>query len=256
MACAVSFAVLVTACGIDTAPSATEVSIDYPDPVASSALPVTEAGDDEIVSTVDITGQVLSQQAQSAQGGGGHQYGSTLDEWSDSVRELEQEPIDSASPSLTGFAEIEWEDLIPAGKSGPEIYARYEERLSNLEYGTDEAAELYAAMQAEFDPEAVNEELNGQEIRLAGFVAPLTYDGDQLTEFLLVPSFGACIHVPPPPPNQTVLVTLGRDSGLTPEETWGAVWVEGTMVLQSSTTDLAAANYTILRAKSGVYNNF
>ena len=40
----------------------------------------------------------------------------------------------------------------------------------------------------------------------AGFVVPLVFDQTEVNEFLLVPFVGACIHVPPPPPNQMILV--------------------------------------------------
>jgi len=109
-------------------------------------------------------------------------------------------------------------------------------------------------MQAEFNPDAVNPDLDGEKILLAGFVAPLVYEDDRVTEFLLVPTFGACIHVPPPPPNQTIMVVV--DQGLTLDESWGAVWVEGTMVISASTTDLANASYEIVNARSGAYEGF
>jgi len=159
--------------------------------------------------------------------------------------------IDSSGP--VSELSIEWEDLIPPGQSGDEIFARYEERLNTIEPGTPEATALYEEFQAEFDPVAVNPELEGKEIRLAGFVAPLTYDGELVVEFLLVPTFGACIHVPAPPPNQTVMVSV--EKGLTVEEAWGAIWVEGTMVLESSSTDLADASYRIDNATSGTYGD-
>jgi uncharacterized protein len=41
-----------------------------------------------------------------------------------------------------------------------------------------------------------------------GFMVPLEDDLNQVTEFLLVPYAGACIHVPPPPPNQIVYVKM------------------------------------------------
>jgi hypothetical protein len=70
-------------------------------------------------------------------------------------------------------------------------------------------------------------ELNGQTICMPGFVLPLEYDGKKVTEFLLVPWVGACIHTPPPPPNQIVHV-----AAKTPFETKGmfeAVSVTGLM---------------------------
>jgi len=188
----------------------------------------------------------------------GHEYGSTLQEWgaasapSESGSEAQQDGSGGASAE-SDFASIEWTDLIPPGFTGPEIMDRYEDRLDEIEPGTAEADELFAEIQAAFDPEAINPELDGQEVRLAGFVAPLTYDDEIVTEFLLVPNFGACIHVPPPPPNQTIMVTVDRANGLTPEEAWGPVWVEGTIVVDSSTTDLAAASYRIESGASGVY---
>lgn len=59
-------------------------------------------------------------------------------------------------------------------------------------------------------------ELDGQLVALPGFVLPLEYEGKKVTEFLLVPWVGACIHTPPPPPNQIVHVVAK-----TPFETKG-----------------------------------
>jgi uncharacterized protein len=51
-------------------------------------------------------------------------------------------------------------------------------------------------------------QLNGKRISIPGFMVPLEDDAQEVTEFLLVPYAGACIHVPPPPPNQMVYVQL------------------------------------------------
>lgn len=45
-------------------------------------------------------------------------------------------------------------------------------------------------------------------VSVPGFMVPLEDDADQVTEFLLVPFAGACIHVPPPPPNQMIYIKL------------------------------------------------
>ena len=50
--------------------------------------------------------------------------------------------------------------------------------------------------------------LNDKKVAIPGFMVPLEDDADQVTEFILVPFAGACIHVPPPPPNQMVYVKL------------------------------------------------
>ena len=173
---------------------------------------------------------------------GGPQYGDTLDT--------------SAAPAnlaIPGFETVEWDDLIPPGFSSDQILERYEERLIGAEPGSAELDELYEQMNAEFEDASVNPQLNNVKIQLAGFVAPLTYDGDDVTEFLLVPYFGACIHVPPPPVNQTVIVTLAEGESLSLEESWGAVWVAGEMNVTSTETDLATAGYSITGPAFGVY---
>jgi hypothetical protein len=50
------------------------------------------------------------------------------------------------------------------------------------------------------------EELVGREVWVPGFMVPLDDDARRVTEFLLVPYFGACVHTPPPPPNQLIHV--------------------------------------------------
>jgi len=160
------------------------------------------------------------------------------------------EPVDSTLP---GFRSVEWEDLIPPGFSGDQILDRYQDRLDAAEPGSPELDALYEEMNAEYDDASVNPQLDSEDIQLAGFVAPLTYDGDDITEFLLVPYFGACIHVPPPPANQTVMVTLAEGESLSLEESWGAVWVAGKMIATTTDTDLATAGYSIAATAFGVY---
>ena len=54
--------------------------------------------------------------------------------------------------------------------------------------------------------EGVNPELDGKAVGMAGYISPLEYSGKKVTEFLLVPWVGTCIHSPPPPSNQIVYV--------------------------------------------------
>ncbi len=58
--------------------------------------------------------------------------------------------------------------------------------------------------------QATNPSLNGALVRMPGYLLPLDHSGKQVSEFLLVPWVGACIHTPPPPPNQIVHVKLER----------------------------------------------
>ena len=68
-------------------------------------------------------------------------------------------------------------------------------------------------------------ELDGHVIKLPGYVLPLDFEGTLVRSFLLVPYVGACIHVPPPPPNQIVHVQLKQ--GFESKELFAPVWVTG-----------------------------
>lgn len=74
--------------------------------------------------------------------------------------------------------------------------------------------------------------LNFRYVRLPGFVVPLDGDENRITSFLLVPTLGACIHVPPPPPNQTVLVEM--EKGLPAKYVFQPVWITGQFLIVSS----------------------
>lgn len=82
--------------------------------------------------------------------------------------------------------------------------------------------ELYAA-----ESKKVDASLNGKTVRMPGYVLPLETEGTSVKEFLLVPFVGACIHVPPPPPNQMVHVVA--DEAFASQGLFEAVMVEGVL---------------------------
>lgn len=97
---------------------------------------------------------------------------------------------------------------------------------------------------AQQNPNApVVEELHGQTVKIPGFVVPLEGDNDSLTEFLLVPYFGACIHVPPPPSNQIVYVKF--EEGVPVDNLYDAVWVTGVLSTKNWTGDIASVGYRL-----------
>jgi len=83
---------------------------------------------------------------------------------------------------------------------------------------------------------AVVPELDGQRVKLPGYLLPLEFDDKKVTEFLLVPWFGACIHTPPPPPNQIVFVTM--EKGYDSLEQFAPVWVWGEMQVKRAQKSL------------------
>ncbi|WP_246139540.1 DUF3299 domain-containing protein [Phaeobacter marinintestinus] len=89
----------------------------------------------------------------------------------------------------------------------------------------------------------VRTDWNGQTVRLPGYVVPLDYSGDGVTAFILVPYVGACIHVPPPPANQLVLVTA--EPPYQSEGVFEPVYVTGMFGTAGTTTQLAEVGYAL-----------
>jgi hypothetical protein len=62
----------------------------------------------------------------------------------------------------------------------------------------------------------------------------------------LVPYFGACIHTPPPPANQIVLVTPSPKLNLSkPMESMDVIWIEGELKEARTKTASGVSGYTL-----------
>jgi hypothetical protein len=146
----------------------------------------------------------------------------------------------AAEPALG--PELEWDDLIPADWRPDKLFEQYD--IDNIDDDDPRADALMDKLQALWAEAPVVEALDGQTVRLPGFVVPLTTDATEIREFLLVPYFGACIHVPPPPSNQTVYVVTSED-GAYHGELFDTVWVEGVMHIERFSNDLGEAGYRI-----------
>ena len=92
------------------------------------------------------------------------------------------------------------------------------------------------AKQRKAQGETVNGALDGQAIRIPGYVLPLEITGKRVTEFLLVPWVGACIHTPPPPPNQIVYVKTDTPFEVT--TLFAPVWVTGRLATGATKREL------------------
>ena len=89
----------------------------------------------------------------------------------------------------------------------------------------------------------INMDLNKKEIRLPGYITPIAFDGDNVTEFLFVPYRGACIHVPPPPANQIIYVKAAK--GLKADRIWDPKWITGVLRTHAVSTILADVGYSM-----------
>ncbi len=86
--------------------------------------------------------------------------------------------------------------------------------------------------------------LNGQQVKLPGYIVPLEVGDDgKVTQFLLVPYFGACIHVPPPPANQIVFVRYAE--GVLLDALYQPFWIEGPLSTTAASSDIAEAGYSM-----------
>jgi hypothetical protein len=82
----------------------------------------------------------------------------------------------------------------------------------------------------------VNNDLNGADIKLAGYLLPLEFSEAGVTDFLLVPYVGACVHVPPPPANQIVFVRLAKK--MVVKDLYTPIWITGKMKTKQSSKEL------------------
>ena len=129
--------------------------------------------------------------------------------------------------------EITWDDLIPPGLPYSEIIGEGE---------LDEANDTWLPV---YDENGIklNEKLNGTYIKMPGFIIPLETSAEGVTDFMLVPYVGACIHTPPPPANQLVMVNSSKP--WPDDELWEPVWVTGTIRTQLQSTTLGQIGYSI-----------
>ena len=136
----------------------------------------------------------------------------------------------------TGHELITWETLLPESARGKAL----------AENSITSTGQLQAVLAAR-ERASPNAAMQGRMIRIHGFIVPLEYnERGALTEFLLVPYFGACIHVPPPPQNQIIFVTLEEPAlGLQSMDT---VTVYGKLELEPSQSASGEAAYRIRAA--------
>ena len=161
------------------------------------------------------------------------------------------------------FETIEWPDLMP-----PEVLAillNPPEYIAEIEDGSAEdqiSSQMKSAVnqseedsyqQALFSTD-VNENLDGAMIRIPGFVVPLEFDEEQtISQFFLVPYFGACLHMPPPPPNQIILVNAPK--GIQTSALYDPFWIEGQLSTSFQENDMATSAYAMRLRRIEPYSN-
>jgi len=188
-----------------------------------------------------------------------------------SENKVEKSKVTQAEKNISlKLTEITWEDLMPEGEDEllETLYVEFYQNLETkmLQNSTTLAA---AARQQGTDVSSIAEgsaddtmeqigtfnvvkDLDGKHIRVPGYVVPFDFSADaEHKEFLLVPYFGACLHTPPPPPNQIILVKAETAAKITNIE--DPVWLEGTLKTGEFLSDLGNSAYELNLSKLEPY---
>jgi hypothetical protein len=108
--------------------------------------------------------------------------------------------------AVPSYRLVRWEELAP--KEWDPTRRLRDLDLNAMKDSDPRTQRLLLEMRATWDNAPTVRALNGEAVRLVGYIVPLDGPAAELREFLLVPYFGACIHSPPPAANQIVHVTL------------------------------------------------
>lgn len=144
---------------------------------------------------------------------------------------------------------INWAALVPAGWDPFKDFKSLD--LASLNDADPRANELMARMRKAWDTAPVNPALVGQVVRIPGFVVPLEEGKNGMTEFLLVPYFGACVHSPPPPSNQIIHVlpqSPARDL-----RSMDTVWVTGVLTTLQTDSYMGTASWRLAAVSVAPY---
>ena len=158
--------------------------------------------------------------------------------------------------------EVTWDDLSPPKGQGVKMSLDINSDIKGIPdisefYGSTENLDNFLddmkfVREMQGKSGFINTQLNNKKIKIAGYITPIAFDEDNVTEFLFVPYRGACIHVPPPPANQIIYVKSAK--GLKADEIYSPFWITGILRANSVSTILADVGYSIEQASVSSYN--
>ncbi len=156
----------------------------------------------------------------------------------------------SVEAETEAYQYTKWVELIP--KKDLEALYNPPEEIMNIPEGAENDAianDVFktlmqaknGAYQDALASTDVIESMNNKKIKIPGFVVPVVIDGNKTTEFFIVPYFGACIHFPPPPPNQTIYAKYSKGFNL--KNMYEPYDFSGLLTTSIKTHDLATSAY-------------
>ena len=157
-----------------------------------------------------------------------------------------------AIPAIgSAYKEVEWDELMPDGWRKKVILELTRmRRYGSLTDGDPRADEAYARLKKTWDAAPPTKTYIGKPIQIAGYVVPLDAERMQSSDFLLVPYFGACVHSPPPPANQIILIKPPKGSRF---RTMDAIWVEGILTEGKTSSEVGTSTYVLTADKITPY---
>jgi len=156
--------------------------------------------------------------------------------------------IPTSTTNNASYRPLNWDELMPADWDPMKPVKGLD--FNKLQDSDPRAVEALEKVKESWNDAPIEPKLNGQRVEIPGFVVPLDTDPSKVKEFLLVPYFGACIHVPPPPSNQVIHVLTSKP--LTKDQLrmlrnallmQGAVSVSGVIETLPSNTSMGFASY-------------
>lgn len=169
----------------------------------------------------------------------------------DTSRDFRKSALPTTPLPADGFELVRWTDLVPNGWDPSHHIRQLRERHAGLADADPRARTVLGQVREVLDAAPTEPSLAGRKVRIPGYVVPLGGGTGGLSEFLLVPHFGACIHTPPPAANQVVhVVSKEPIAGLGAMDT---VWVRGTLGIARHTSETAVSGYRLTAASVEPY---
>ena len=151
-------------------------------------------------------------------------------------------PKNAADGTVTQIRELDWSELMPKDYDPNRVLADVD--ISEFSDGDPQALRYSKMLRDAWDDAPVVSQLDGQSVKIPGFAVPIEYDEKNISQFLLVPYFGACIHSPAPPSNQIINVR-SNDTGIKPDSIWDPIWVTGVLRTERLQSEVGDASYSI-----------
>jgi len=150
-----------------------------------------------------------------------------------------------AKPAATGgFTELRWDDLVPKGWDPMKgLKDKGFGNIGMLNDGDPKTQDLMRQLRETWDSAPTEPQLDNTRVKIPGYLVPLEESAAGHTEFLLVPYFGACVHTPPPPANQIVLVVPAKPAA--GYRSMDTVWVSGTLKATRTNSPMGSSGYRL-----------